>query len=82
MTNVQLWSLLRQKQIIDNISGQVGGVAASAGDYEREERRGLRLNRAFRLALRPCLPTGAGDALSHPRRGSPPFEAHKGSLRR
>ena len=32
MTNVQLWSLLRQKQIIDNISGQVGGVAASAGD--------------------------------------------------
>jgi hypothetical protein len=42
-------------------------------------RRG-EMARTFRLALRPCLPTGAGDAPSRPRRGSPPFEAHKGSL--
>ena len=63
-------------------AGRLGGLAASAGDYERQERRRLRISRAFRLALRPCLPTRAGDALSHPRRGSPPFEARKGSLRR
>lgn len=62
-------------------AGGCGGVAAPAADYERQERRGLRINRAFRLALRPCLPTGAGDALSRPRRGSPPFEAHKGNPR-
>jgi hypothetical protein len=40
VTNLQLWSRLWQKQIIDKHQRGTAAVAASAGDYEWEERRG------------------------------------------